>query len=133
MQNPGCNLGIPSQQRHKLLFLLQRVVCSCLKQRFNLLFSAAISAASCSQQKLTCVVGVNAGPAKADPGDGVIKLADGPALGSHVRPPLAPEALKEVGVFVEVAPQVEPQTEIVDASEAGVEVPVSQHLRSAAA
>ena len=83
--------------------------------------------------KLTCVVGVDAGPAEADPGDGVVKLADGRALGSHVRSPLAAQALEEVGVLVEVAPQVQPEAQVVDASEAGLEVLVPQHLCSSVA
>ena len=78
---------------------------------------------------LTCIVGVDTGPAKRDSGDGVVKISDGPAVGRQIKLVLPLNALKEVLVALVDPLQALGKVAIIDSVEALLEVFIAGDLQ----
>ena len=75
-----------------------------------------------------CIVSIYAGPTKANPGDRVIKFADGSAVGRKLRLVVSPQPLKQHLMLSEDATQGVCQAPVIDLIEAHLEVLVADHL-----
>ena len=91
----------------------------------------ALALVSCRIQifALTCIVGIDTGPAKRDTGDGVIEVSDGPAVGCQIKLVVPLNALKEVLMALVDPLQALGKVAIVDSVEAFLEVFIAGDLK----